>query len=246
VPNDPYPDSSTKWKIDSGQARLDEACYDDVADAIPDSGLLLEVVRTIRSGKEAELLLCRDSNAPTAGKVYRFSRTSHRGGRPMKMDSVGRLASREFELVGSAHARGAAVPGPVRRAEHRFAMEFVGTDEEPAPRLQDARLSDPQGTRTEIPEGIDRIAGAGVVHTDLSPFNILLHDDRPGFIDFARAPRADRLGASPWIQLTEASDSLRRSTDALERCFRRHRVGFDGSGLCRPILERLDRFGVFG
>jgi RIO kinase 1 len=125
-------------------------------------------------------------------------------------------------------------------------MEFLGDGEEPAPRLQDARLGDPERTRDEILAGIDCLAEAGVVHTDLSPFNILMVDGEPRFIDFARALRVDRLGSAPWMRLTEASESLRKSTEGLERYFRRYRVPFDGTGLRRTILERLDRFGVFG
>jgi serine/threonine-protein kinase RIO1 len=42
--------------------------------------------------------------------------------------------------------------------------------------------------------GIEDLAKAGVVHSDLSPYDILVFEGRPWFIDLSEAIRVDRPG----------------------------------------------------
>ena len=83
-----------------------------------------------------------------------------------------------------------------------------------------------------------------MVHSDLSPFNILVHRGRPWVIDLGQCYRVDRLGASPWIRLTEASEALTRGLRTFDRHFRRYGLRVDVAEEARQIVERLDRFGV--
>lgn len=48
-------------------------------------------------------------------------------------------------------------------------------------------------------QGVIAPGKAGVVHTDLSPYNILVKDGRPWFISLSEATRVDRSGDSPWV-----------------------------------------------
>jgi len=56
----------------------------------------------------------------------------------------------------------------------------------PAPRLVDVKLEDPETIYREVIENLERLVSAGLVHGDLSQFNILLHGD-PVFIDFSQS-----------------------------------------------------------
>jgi RIO kinase 1 len=244
MPNEGYLDSSTHWKVRTGQIAFAEPTHDEVADAILDAGLALEVGQRLGSGKEADVYLARDGRRLIAVKVYRQYRTSHRGGGSIKLESMGQRAVREFELLAYAFQGGARVPKPGARVENMFSMQYLGTAEAAAPMLQKAALEDPETFLRETVLGIEGLAEAGIVHSDLSPFNILVYDDAPWFIDLAAGIRVDRLGWPPWQRMTEAMESLRRGIRSLERHFRRYDVTLDADDILNRVRTQIDRFGV--
>ncbi len=244
MPNDPYLDASVRWKIRSGLVEFDEPRYPDMVAAILDCGVATEVLGLIGSGKEADVYAARDGTIPVAVKAYRLYRTSHRGGRPVKVDTMGNHAVHEFDLLMHAHRGGAAVPEPARRVENLLSMQFLGGDDGPAPKLHDVTLEEPEAFLEEVLEGTRNLAKAGVVHSDLSPFNVLVYRSRAWFIDLGQCYRVDRLGRSPWRRLSEAGTSLEHGLKTFDRYFRKYGLRVDVEAEVRAILEQLDRFGV--
>jgi RIO kinase 1 len=244
VPNDAYLDSSVHWKVRSGAASFQEPLYSEAAESILECGLATEVIQRIGSGKEADVYACADDRTLVAVKVYRLYRTSHRGGRPVKQDSMGHRAAHELEMITCAWRGRARVPEPGRRIENMFSMEYLGTPEGPAPRLSSVALEAPERMLDSVLDQVRKLAEAGVVHTDLSPFNVLVHHREPWLIDLGQAVRVDRLGASPWIRLSEAQVSLERGLRTFERYFRRYGLEVPVDELTGTILAAIDRFGI--
>ncbi|MCI4372283.1 MAG: phosphotransferase [Thermoplasmata archaeon] len=244
MPNTPYLDASVRWKLKSGSIAFREPRTAEVAAQLLDNGLVTEVLGTIGAGKEADVFLARDGNRLVVAKSYRLYRTSNRSRGAVKADGMGHLASREFELLGYAWAHRAPVPEPFQREENAFTMEFVGDGDGPAPQLRRTQLDAPADFARELLRGIDDLAHAGVVHTDLSPFNILVHRGHPVIIDLGKGLRVDRLGASPWIRLSEARTALEHALETLRRYFARYDVPFETEGITAQILRDIDRFGV--
>lgn len=243
MPNTPVLDKSVQWRIRSGTLDFQEQTYRSTAQAILSTGLATEVVRLISAGKEADVYLATYQGAPLAVKSYRLYRTVHRGGRAVKVDNLSWRAAREFELLRKAWKGGAPVPTPARRVENMFSMRYLGGDA-PAPRLHDVRLEDPEAALAAILAGVESMALAGVVHGDLSAFNVLVHDARPWLIDLSGGIRVDRTGAVPWVRLTRAADALRNGLAALQVYFRRYGLGIDAEPFVAATIDRLDRFGV--
>ncbi len=214
--------------------------------SIIDSGLATEVVGLISAGKEADVYLTRYSDALLAVKVFRLYRTSHRGGRPIKIDSTGWLAAHEFDMLYQAWKGGALVPTPAKRVENLFSMRYLGGELGLAPRLYDSVLDDSWSFLKEALDGIAALAKAGVVHSDLSPYNILVFEDRPWFIDLSEAIRVDRLGYSRWQRLDEAKRALDHGLGTIIERFDEHAVGINSEDYVNRILRSLDRFGVLG
>jgi RIO kinase 1 len=107
-----------------------------------------------------------------------------------------RWPGHELEIMTRLWGAGADVPYPVGFEGDGMLMEFVGDRTQAAPRLAQARLS-----REEIDDALEqvvtnlrRFVAAGVVHADLSAFNVLWWDGRVWFIDF---PQAADLLANP-------------------------------------------------
>jgi RIO kinase 1 len=244
MPNTPYLDASVRWKVATGQLELREPRVAEVAADLLDKGLVTEVIRPIGAGKEADVFLARDGNRLVAAKAYRLYRTSNRARGSVKADGMTHLALHEFNLLGYAWAYRAPVPEPIRREANSFTMEFIGDEEGPAPQLRRAALDDPVRVAKELLDAIDTLAAGGIVHTDLSPFNVLVHRDRPWIIDLGRGLRVDRLGSPPWVRLGEARTALEHSLTLLERFFARYDAPFDAHGLLLTILARIDRFGI--
>lgn len=242
MPNDGYLDSSVHWKVRSGLVAFAEPTHGEVADAILDAGLATEVGQRLGSGKEADVYLCREQGRLLVVKVYRQYRTAHRGGRPIKLESMGQRASREFELLSYAWQGGARVPEPGRRVENMFSMQYLGTSSSVAPMLRHADLARPGPFLHATLAGIEGLAEAGIVHSDLSPFNILVHENLPWFIDLAAAIRVDRLGSPPWVRLSEALRSVERAGAALSRYFYRYGLALDTSDLLARVRAKIDLF----
>ncbi len=241
MPNTPYLDKSVRWRLDTGNLAFKELTYREVSDAILDSGLATEVLSKIGSGKEADVYLGLLGGRRVALKAYRYYRTSHHVG-PVKAEGLGQVASREFELLTYAYVKGAPVPEPLDRDEYIVSMDYLGTLEGPAPRLKDLRLEEPERFLALVLEAVDRLTKAGIVHTDLSPFNILVHQDRPWIIDLADGLRVDRLGSPPQEKLERVRVAMERGLSSLSRYFHRYGLDLDVRALVEATLRRVDKF----
>lgn len=246
MPNDPYLDASVVWRIKSGTIDLHEAGYRSTREAILSSGLATGVECLISAGKEADVYLATYNGAPIAVKVYRLYRTSHRGGRPIKLDSTGWLAAREYEMTRQAWKGGVRVPTPAKRVENMFSMRYLGDERGPSPRLHDVDLERPDEFLEKVLVGIEGLARAGIVHTDMSAFNILVHEGEPWFIDLSEALRVDRTGDLPWQRLEQASRALTSGLRALQVYFRKYDIAIDSEPFVSQVVDSLDKFGLRG
>lgn len=101
----------------------------------------------------------------------------------------GALAHHEFEMLRRLWEAGASVPYPVEEVGRGFLMQYIGTLGRSAPRLADVRLSLDEATSV-----FEKLVGSlrvcvreGVVHGDLSAYNVLLLHGRPWIIDVPQA-----------------------------------------------------------
>ena len=78
------------------------------------------------------------------------------------------------------------VPLPITFKNNILVMEFIGKGDELAPKLKDKKPKDPNKFFEEIIKNMKNLYKAGLVHADLSAFNILNLDEKPVFIDFSQ------------------------------------------------------------
>ena len=178
-----------------------------------EEGLIDTVVRQLMSGKEAQVYVVRSGEETRCAKVYkeatqrsfrqavdytenrkvkntRQARAMAKGSRFGRQAIEAAWQSAEVDALYRLAAAGVRVPKPYNFHEGVLLMELV-TDEhgDAAPRLNDVAFT-PEQARTHhatLLTEVVRMLCAGIVHGDLSEFNILLGADGPVIIDLPQA-----------------------------------------------------------
>lgn len=97
---------------------------------------------------------------------------------------------KEFGNLVLAQEAGATVPTPYMFNGNILAMEFIGSDTGvAAPKMKDVVLENPKRTLKIILNQVKLMYRAGLVHADLSEFNILMQgeEQKPVIIDIGQA-----------------------------------------------------------
>ena len=182
-------------------------------ETLVDDGIIQEVVRPLMSGKEAQVYVVLAGGEECVAKVYKEAnhrtfkhrsdytegrRTrSTRDQRAMKRRSQhGRKKdedawrSTEVDMIYRLRHAGVQVPEPINFVEGVLVMELVKDGAgDAAPRLGDLTFSPSEALeiyQTLIREVV-RMLCAGVIHGDLSEFNVLMGDRGPVVIDFPQS-----------------------------------------------------------
>ncbi len=220
---------------------------------------IVEVLQELKSGKEGTVYCCRAAPGTgydlLAVKVYRSA--EHRmfrnnaiyqegrwiGDRRMeravaKKTKVGRSfrtdswVAQEFAALERLHNAGASVPRPLARNGQALLMEFIGDEDGPAPSIQSA--TDSRDTALTIFRRILDEIGLwltnGLIHADLSPYNVLYWEGRPVTIDFPQAVDSD---TNP-----QARELLTRDIANICRYVGRHGIRADAEGIAIDLWRR--------
>lgn len=178
-----------------------------------DEGLVDAVLRPLKSGKEASVYLVDCGGEQRCAKVYKEA--EHRGFHKLAEYQEGRKArgSRDARAMGKRgrHGRkmqeeewknaevdalyrlaaaGVRVPQPYGVFSGVLLMELVcDANGDPAPRLNDVELTQEQalGWHAFMIEQIVRMLCAGLIHGDLSEYNVLIDTNGPVIIDLPQA-----------------------------------------------------------
>jgi RIO kinase 1 len=202
--------------------------------SLMDEGLIDSVVRQLKSGKEADVYVVRCGDETRAAKVYKEAnkrgfrqavdytenrkvRNSRQARAMAKGTSFGRQQqeaawqSAEVDALHRLAAAGVRVPRPDNFHDGVLLMELVADEHgDAAPRLNDMPFSEDEARQhhgTLIGEVV-RMLCAGVIHGDLSEFNILLAADGPVIIDLPQAVDAAGNNHAPRMLMRDV-DNLR-------------------------------------
>jgi RIO kinase 1 len=95
----------------------------------------------------------------------------------------------EFATLGRLWSAGVAVPYPVQRLGHEILIELIGDEEGVAPRLVSTHPGSLEAGRlyAQLVDNLLAMARLGIVHGDLSPYNLLVWQGRLVLIDFPQA-----------------------------------------------------------
>jgi RIO kinase 1 len=181
-----------------------------------DDGIVDEVIRALKSGKEASVYVVRCGSEVRCAKVYKDmgqrsfqQRAQYQEGRKVRGSRQARAMSRstgygrkeqesawknaEVSALYQLAAAGVRVPKPYGYFNDVLVMELVRDAQgESAPRLGEVQLSPEQAREffQFIVQQVVRMLCAGLIHGDLSEYNVLIDAAGPVIIDLPQAVNA--------------------------------------------------------
>jgi RIO kinase 1 len=199
---------------DADQFKVDEGVFDDATLAavykLVQDGHIEAFGGPISTGKEAnvyEALGAEDRDV--AVKIYRINTSNFRHMRDYlegdpRFEGIGHdkgqtvlaWTRKEYANLERAQKAGVRVPEPIAVERNVLVMELVGLVEERARRLAEVNVENPETAYEVVREYMRRLYDAGLVHGDLSEYNLIVHDGELVVIDLGQAvtvhhPNAD-------------------------------------------------------
>lgn len=206
-------------------------------------GVVDNLLGVVKEGKESAIIVAMDKeDRKIIIKVYKINASQFQkmqnyivgdkrfDGIKLKRNSlVYAWCRKEFSNLNRSRKAGVRVPEPITFHKNLLVMEYIG-DDDLAPKLKDIVLKNPSRMFDEIIEEVKKIyQKAGLVHADLSEYNILIHDNLPVIHDMAQSVELNH----PF-----ALEFLERDIKNLCRYFERKGVVRDKD----KIIEEITRF----
>lgn len=191
-------------------------------------------------GKESNVFLCLRGDETIVLKIYRLESCDFNrlydyikydprflGLKKQRRKVIFAWAQREYRNLLKAREAEVRVPTPYAFENNVLAMEMIG-DDYPAPKLKDQLPKDLGAFFDNTIRQAKRLVSAGLVHADLSQFNILNYHDLPVFIDFSQATPTET---------DNAQELLLRDIRNLCTFFEKKGLGLDRNGVRREVLS---------
>ena len=202
---------------DADQFKVEASVFDDAT-----YGALYKLVQDghidafggpISTGKEANVYTALSGDHEVAVKVYRINAsdfTDMRGyldGDPRfegigsdKKKVVTAWVRKESSNLKRARRAGVRTPTPIAVERNVLVMEYLGTDEGRAKRLSEVHIENPETAYEVVKEYLRRLYDAGLVHGDLSEYNIVFHEGQLYIIDLGQAVTVHHPNAEAFLE----------------------------------------------
>lgn len=202
---------------DADQFKVEASVFDDAT-----FGALYRLVQhghiqafggPISTGKEANVYTALGADEEVAVKVYRISASGFRDMREYligdpRFEELGGDKKRvvlawtrkEYANLERARKAGVRVPTPIAVERNVLVMEYIATDGERAKRLNEVHIENPETAYNVVREYMHRLNEAGLVHGDLSEYNIVFHDGQLVFLDMGQAVTVHHPNADEFLE----------------------------------------------
>ncbi|WP_028838375.1 MULTISPECIES: PA4780 family RIO1-like protein kinase [Thermomonas] len=197
-----------------------------------DDGVIDEVMRPLKSGKEAAVYVVRAGNEIRCAKLYKDmaqrsfqQRVQYQEGRKVRGSREARAIGKaskygrkqqetawkntEVDALYQLRDAGVRVPEPYGYFHGVLVMELVvDADGHSAPRLGEVELSPEQarGFHRFLVKQVVKMLCVGLIHGDLSEYNVLVAPDGPVVIDFPQVVSAAGNNAARTMLLRDVNN----------------------------------------
>jgi len=239
-------DEFRKRLKDADQFKVEQSVFDDATFAaiykLVQDGYIEAFGGPISTGKEAnvyEALGAEDRDV--AVKIYRINASNFRQMREYlegdpRFEGIGNdkkqvvlaWTKKEFANLERARSAGVRVPKPIAVERNVLVMELVGLVEDRARRLAEVNVENPETAYEVVREYMRRLHSAGLVHGDLSEYNLIVHAGELVVID---------LGQAVTVHHPNAEDFLRRDCRNVAKFFTRQGLAVDDDDLYEYVTD---------
>jgi RIO kinase 1 len=162
--------------------------------------------------------------------MYSYIRADPRYGwlKKHKRKIIFAWTQREFRNLLKAREAGVSCPKPIVIKDNILVMEFIG-DKDAAPKLKDSLPKDKKKFFDQVIVNMEKFYKAGMVHGDLSAFNILNYNDKPVLIDFSQAMPMDA---------PNAEELLDRDIENVANFFNKYGVKITSDEIRNRIMKK--------
>jgi len=163
-------------------------------------------------------------------KMYNYIRadTRFKGLKRNRMKIVYAWTQREFRNLLKAREAGVKVPIPITFSNNVLLMQFIG-NKEPAPRIKDKPAKEMQKFLEQTITNMQKLyKKAGLIHGDLSAFNILNFHEKPVFIDFSQATTTKNPNAEEYLE---------RDIRNIANFFKKHQISITPGEIKQKIIS---------
>jgi RIO kinase 1 len=196
--------SREEWKV-----------YKNVFDSFTEGNLLKlkgqghfdDLITPITLGKEANVFIAKKGDGLVIVKIYRWMNSNfnkmheylvqdqrYQHIKNHKRKVILAWVQREYANLHIAREY-IPVPTPHTVKDNVLVMDFIGEGVTPAPMLKDTKPKNPQQFYNKTIAYMEKLKKGGLVHGDLSAFNILNYNEEPLFIDFSQATTTSSIRA---------------------------------------------------
>jgi RIO kinase 2 len=185
--------------------RIDFDAYDLLAlSSFVKRGAVKSMGQRIGVGKESVVYEAM-GEIPLAIKFHRQGRTSFKHVRRLRdhltdkpkvpwLYAASLAARHEFKVMEKLYGK-VSIPRPIASSRHALAMEFVD-----GPPLHRIALSDPKDGLDLILGEVAAALGLGIIHADLSEFNVMIAESGPKIIDWPQAVKVTHPRAQEFLE----------------------------------------------
>ena len=138
---------------------------------------------------------------------------------------------KEFSNLMRAKAAGVRVPEPIAVQRNVLVMELIGREGDAASKLSDVDVENPDTAFDVVREYMRRLHSAGLVHGDLSEYNIVVYEGELVVID---------VGQAVTVHHQNSDDFLRRDCRNVANFFAREGADADPGDLYDYITSHAD------
>jgi RIO kinase 1 len=224
---------------DADQFKVEDSVFDEAT-----LGALYKLVQDghiaafggpLSTGKEANVYVAAADDGEVAVKVYRINASDFRSMRDYldgdpRFEGIGSdkkkvvvaWTKKEFANLQRAKRAGVRVPEPIAVQRNVLVLEYLGGVDDRARRLNEVDIENPQVAYEVVREYMRRLYRAGLVHGDLSEYNIVVHDGELVVLD---------LGQAVTVHHPNYREFLERDCENVANFFARQGVGTDGDRL---------------
>ncbi|WP_049929019.1 serine/threonine-protein kinase Rio1 [Halopiger goleimassiliensis] len=230
---------------DADQFKVEQSVFDDATFAalykLVQDGYVEAFGGPLSTGKEANVYHALGDDREVAVKVYRINASNFRqmrdylegdprfeglGGK--KKDVVLAWTKKELANLRRAKKAGVRVPEPIASERNVLVMEYIGNEDGRAKRLGEVQIENPQTAYEVMREYMRRLYSAGIVHGDLSEYNVVFDEGQLVIID---------LGQAVTVHHPNSRDFLERDCENVASFFARQGLETDADELLEFVTE---------